>query len=48
MQQPEAYIGGAADLFSEEGSIITKEGTQDFLRGFMVAFAAWVATITKR
>jgi chromate reductase len=46
MQQPEAYIGGAAELFSEDGSIIAKEGTQEFLRGFMVSFAAWIATIT--
>jgi chromate reductase, NAD(P)H dehydrogenase (quinone) len=46
MQQPEAYIGGAATLFDKEGNI-TNEGTRDFLRGFMKAFAAWIETIHK-
>ncbi len=42
MQQPEAYIGGAAQLFDANGNI-TNETTRDFLKKFMVAFAAWVA-----
>ena len=42
MQQPEAYIGGAAQLFDVDGNI-TNEATRDFLVKFMVAFAAWVA-----
>jgi chromate reductase len=42
MQQPEAYIGSAAQLFDAKGQI-TKETTRDFLVKYMDAFAAWVA-----
>jgi chromate reductase, NAD(P)H dehydrogenase (quinone) len=42
MQQPEAYIGGAAKLFDASGNI-TNETTFEFLRKFMDAFEAWVA-----
>ena len=41
MQQPEAYIGGAAQLFDANGRI-TNEKTREFLIKFMDAFAAWV------
>lgn len=41
LQQPEAYIGNAANLFDENGGV-KKEGTQTFLRSFAEAFAAWV------
>ncbi len=41
LQQPEAYIGGAAKLFDAEGRL-GNEGTRDFLKKFMDAFAAWV------
>lgn len=41
MQQPEAYIGGAAQLFDADGHI-GNEGTREFLVNFMKAFAAWV------
>ena len=41
MQQPEAYIGGAADLFDAEGGI-AKEGTRRFLQGFLDGFARWI------
>jgi chromate reductase len=41
MPQPEAYIGGAGELFDAEGKL-TKEGTREFLRKFMQAFAAWI------
>jgi chromate reductase len=41
MQQPEAYIGGAANLFDEAGAI-TNEGTQKFFEAFITAFAAWI------
>ena len=41
MQQPEAYIGGAAELFDANGNI-TRETTRAFLIKFMNAFAAWV------
>jgi chromate reductase len=42
MQQPEAYIGGAAQLFDTNGHL-TNETTRKFLRKFMDAFVAWVA-----
>ena len=41
MQQPEAYIGGAAQLFDADGKL-TNEATRDFLVKFMAAFAHWV------
>ena len=41
MPQPEAYIGGAAKLFDQNGALIV-ESTKEFLKGFMVAFAKWV------
>jgi chromate reductase, NAD(P)H dehydrogenase (quinone) len=42
MQQPEAYIGGAAKLFDANGNL-TNETTRELLIKFMSAFAAWVA-----
>ncbi|MEN6319692.1 MAG: NAD(P)H-dependent oxidoreductase [Syntrophaceae bacterium] len=42
MQQPEAYIGGAAQLFDGNGRI-TNDTTREFLVKFMDAFATWVA-----
>jgi chromate reductase, NAD(P)H dehydrogenase (quinone) len=44
LQQPEAYIGGAANLFDADGKL-TNTGTADFLRKFMQAFAAWIEKI---
>jgi chromate reductase len=41
LQQPEAYVGGAATLFDEAGGI-ANEGTRKFLGGFMDAFVALV------
>jgi chromate reductase len=41
MQQPEAYIGGAAQLF-DAGGHVTNETTREFLVKFLDAFAAWV------
>jgi chromate reductase len=41
LQQPEAYIGGATTLFSDDGSI-TNERTEEFFRDFMERFAAWI------
>jgi chromate reductase len=43
MQQPEAYVGHAADLFDEAGSL-SSESTREFAAAFMAAFAAWVET----
>lgn len=41
MQQPEAYIGGASQLFADDGSIKV-EATRDFMVKFLAAFAAWI------
>jgi chromate reductase, NAD(P)H dehydrogenase (quinone) len=41
MQQPEAYIGGAAGLFDAEGKL-TNGKTREFLQTFTVAFDRWV------
>ena len=41
LQQPEAYIGHAATVFAEDGSIAS-EDTRKFLAGLMTAFAAWI------
>jgi chromate reductase, NAD(P)H dehydrogenase (quinone) len=44
LQQPEAYIGGAGDLFDAEGKL-TNPGTADFAKKFMQAFAGWIEKI---
>src|SRR5499427_2343517 len=41
LQQPEAYVGGAANLFDAEGKL-TNQGTADFLKKFMQAFATLI------
>ncbi|MDB5838567.1 MAG: NAD(P)H-dependent oxidoreductase, partial [Herminiimonas sp.] len=41
LQQPEAYIGGAAKLFDEAGKL-ANEDTRKFLEKFAAAFADWV------
>ncbi len=41
LQQPEAYIGGAASLFDDKGSL-TNPGTREFLGKFLQAFATWI------
>ena len=41
MQQPEAYIGNAAKLFDEQGTL-NNEATREFLTKFMQSFAQWV------
>ncbi|MCW8387202.1 NAD(P)H-dependent oxidoreductase [Fluoribacter dumoffii] len=46
LQQPESYIGGAGDLFDDQGNII-KEDTKKFLQKFIDAYAAWVELNTK-
>lgn len=40
MQQPEAYIGGAASLFGENGKL--SEKVQPFLQTFIDKYAVWV------
>ncbi len=41
MQQPEAYIGGAGDMFGEDGEL-KNEGTRKFFGKFIAAFADWI------
>ena len=41
MAQPEAYIGGAASLFDDNGNL-TNDSTKDFLKSFMEAFEKWL------
>jgi chromate reductase len=47
MQQPEAYVGGAGDLFDQQGNI-KDEGTRKFLKTFVEAFAHWVELLAGR
>jgi chromate reductase len=42
LQQPEAYIGMAGQLFDEQGTLIN-ESTHQFLTRYMQAYAKWVA-----
>ena len=42
LQQPEAYVSNAAALFDPQGNLVN-EKTREFLRGFMAAFAGWIA-----
>jgi chromate reductase len=44
MQQPEAYIGGAAKLFDDQGNL-QNETTRAFLKKFIEAYALWVDQI---
>jgi chromate reductase len=41
MQQPEAYVGGAANLFDDSGAI-ANEGTKKFFETFINAFSKWI------
>ena len=44
LQQPEAYIGGAATLFAEDGSI-ANEGTRKFMVGLLEAFSTMIEKV---
>src|SRR3954454_3786263 len=44
MQQPEAYVAGAAQLFDAEGKL-NNDKTREFLTTFARAFAAWIERI---
>jgi chromate reductase len=41
MQQPEAYIGGSANVFKPEGGFVN-DATGDLMQRFMRTFAAWI------
>lgn len=42
LQQPEAYVGGAAGLFGGDGAL-ANEDTRRFFAGFIETFADWIA-----
>ena len=41
LTQPEAYVGGAGDMFDEAGGF-KKPETKQFVEKFITAFAAWI------
>lgn len=41
LQQPEAYIGGAAGLFDDQGKL-TNDSTREFLSKYVAKFATWI------
>lgn len=43
LQQPEAYLGDAYNMFDDDGKLVN-ETTSAFLSTFMEKFAAWIAT----
>ncbi len=45
LAQPEAYVGGAAKLFAEDGTI-TVDATREFIVKFLNAFAHWIDRLT--
>jgi chromate reductase len=47
MHQPEAYVGGAANLFDDKGQL-ANASTREFLGKFMQAFAQWVERNAKK
>ncbi|MGZ8337633.1 MAG: NADPH-dependent FMN reductase [Allosphingosinicella sp.] len=46
LQQPEAYLSGAGDMF-DEGGALKDEKTAKFLRQFIQAYADWVEKILR-
>jgi chromate reductase len=42
LQQPEAYIGGAAKLFDEHGALVN-DATRDLLKKYLHAFAGMIS-----
>ncbi len=47
LQQPEAYVGGAAKLFDDAGELASDD-TRKFFRTFIDAYADWVARLVTR
>jgi chromate reductase len=47
MQQPEAYIGNAADLFDESGDL-SNDSIRAFCKKFISAFEAWIEANSSR
>ena len=46
LQQPEAYLGGAANWFDKAGEL-KDDGVRSFMTKFMEAYAAWVPRFSK-
>lgn len=47
LQQPEAYIGGAAKLLDDNGKI-NNDSTKQFLKKFIDTYATWVETNARK
>ncbi len=47
MQQPEAYVGGAAKLFTDSGELASDD-TRKFFTAFITGYAAWVGKFAKK
>jgi len=47
LQQPEAYIGAAANLLGPDGKL-NNDSTKQFLTKFITTFATWVETNAKK
>jgi chromate reductase, NAD(P)H dehydrogenase (quinone) len=47
LQQPEAYIGHAAELFDGRGNLVN-ESTREHVTKFMLAYAAWVELVAAK
>jgi len=47
MAQPEAYIGNAASLFDDKGTLVN-DASRAFLQKFLQAFALWIAANGRR
>lgn len=47
LQQPEAYVGQAHELFGPDGSLQSSE-TREFLTAFLRAFASWIELTSRR
>jgi NAD(P)H-dependent FMN reductase/ketosteroid isomerase-like protein len=45
MQQPEAYVANAGELFDERGTL-KSDKTREFLTQYMIAFGKWIAQIS--
>ncbi|NEX61974.1 NADPH-dependent FMN reductase [Noviherbaspirillum galbum] len=46
LQQPEAYVGGAGDLFDDQGKI-KNDSTRQFMEKFLAAYEGWVGKNAK-
>ena len=46
MQQPEAYVSGAGNLFDDDGAL-TEDSTRKLLKRFVDAYAEWVEKILR-